>query len=155
MLLCSAGCVGSHIRISLFTRSLEHFVGNAPALLLRSNRRLLMLLWEHAKCFIHNGKKDTTTLPLCWTASTNIVVSNQDHEPIQIWILTCRLFLTVGISLGSWWAHHELDRGGWWFRDPIENASFMPRVLATARIHSVFLPLLHSWTLLLNILTLG
>jgi cytochrome c biogenesis factor len=76
-----------------------------------------------------------------------------DQEAIRIWILTCRCFLTVGILPGSWWAHHELGRGGWWFRDPVENASFMPRVLATARIHSVILPLLHSWTLLLNIVT--
>lgn len=109
---------------------------------------------EQAKRVVRNGKKDTTTSPLCWTAGANTVVSDQDQEPIRIWILTCRLFLTVGISPGSWWAHHELGRGGWWFRDPVENASFMPRVLATARIHSVILPLLHSWTSLLNILTL-
>nr|ULQ69416.1 cytochrome c biogenesis protein ccmFN [Georgeantha hexandra] len=173
-LLRSAGCVGSHIRSSLFTRSFKHFVGGAPALLLRSNRSLLMLLrrrffafsslWttgalmdtgrEQAKRVVRNGKKDTTTSPLCWTAGANTVVSDQDQEPIRIWILTCRLFLTVGISPGSWWAHHELGRGGWWFRDPVENASFMPRVLATARIHSVILPLLNSWTSLLNILTL-
>jgi hypothetical protein len=173
-LLRSAGCVGSHIRISLFTRSFKHFVGGAPALLLRSNRSLLMLLrrrffafsslWtgalmdtgrEQAKrVVVRNGKKDTTTSPLCWTAGANTVVSDQDQEPIRIWILTCWLFLTVGISPGSWWAHHELGRGGWWFRDPVENASFMPRVLATALIHSVILPLLHYWTSLLNILTL-
>lgn len=172
-LLRSAGCVGSHIRSSLFTRSFKHFVGGAPALLLRSNRSLLMLLRrrffafsslgtgalmdtgrEQAKRVVRNGKKETKTSPLCWTAGANTVVSDQDLEPIQIWILTCRLFLTVGISPGSWWAHHELGRGGWWFRDPVENASFMPRVLATARIHSVILPLHHSWTSLLNILTL-
>lgn len=176
-LLRSAGCVGSNIRSSLFTRSFKH-VGAlcTPALLLRSNRSLLMLLrrrfsfrtfsslWtgalidsgrEQAKRVVRNGKKDTIPLePLCWIAGANTVVSDQDQEPIRIWILTCRLFLTVGISLGSWWAHHELGRGGWWFRDPVENASFMPRVLATARIHSVILPLLHSWTSLLNILTL-
>ena len=168
-LLRSAGCVGSHIRSSLFTRSFKHFVGGAPALLLRSNRSLLRRrffafssLWtgalmdtgrEQAKRVVHNGKKDTTTSPLCWTAGANTVVSDQDQEPIRIWILTCRLFLTVGISPGSWWAHHELGRGGWWFRDPVENASFMPRVLATARIHSVILPLLHSWTSFLNIVT--
>nr|YP_006280920.1 cytochrome c biogenesis FN [Spirodela polyrhiza]AFI54930.1 cytochrome c biogenesis FN [Spirodela polyrhiza] len=173
-LLRSAGCVGSNIRSSLFTRSFKHVGAScAPALLLRSNRSLLMLLrrrffafsslWagalmdsgrEQAKRVVRNGKKDTTTSPLCWTAGANTVVSDQDQEPIRIWILTCRLFLTVGISPGSWWAHHELGRGGWWFRDPVENASFMPRVLATARIHSVILPLLHSWTSLLNILTL-
>jgi len=173
-LLRSAGCVGSHnIRSSLFTRSFKHFVDGAPALLLRSNRSLLMQLrrrffafsslWtgarrdtgrEQAKRVVRNGKKETTTSPLCWTAGANTVVSDQDQEPIRILILTCRLFLTVGISPGSWWAHHELGRGGWWFRDPVENASFMPRVLATARIHSVILPLLHSWTSLLNIFTL-
>lgn len=173
-LLRSAGCVGSNIRSSLFTRSFKHVGAScAPALLLRSNRSLLMLLrrrffafsslWtgalmdtgrEQAKRVVRNGKKDTTTSPLCWTAGANTVVSDQDQEPIRIWILTCRLFLTVGISPGSWWAHHELGWGGWWFRDPVENASFMPRVLATARIHSVILPLLHSWASLLNILTL-
>ena len=177
-LLRSAGCVGSNIRSSLFTRSFKHVgAAGAPALLLRSNRSLLMQLrrrfsfrtfsslWtgalmdsgrEQAKRVVRNGKKDTIPkgMPLCWTAGANTVVSDQDQEPIRIWILTCRLFLTVGISLGSWWAHHELGRGGWWFRDPVENASFMPRVLATARIHSVILPLLHSWTSLLNILTL-
>lgn len=108
---------------------------------------------EQAKRVVRNGKKDTTTSPLCWTAGANTVVSDQDQEPIRIWILTCWLFLTVGISLGSWWAYHELGWGGWWFWDPVENASFMPWVLATACIHSVILPLLHSWTLLLNILT--
>lgn len=108
---------------------------------------------EQAKRVVRNGKKDTITSPLCWTAGANTVVSDQDQEPIRIWILTCRWFLTVGILPGSWWAYHELGRGGWWFRDPVENASFMPRVLATARIHSVILPLLHSWTSFLNIVT--
>nr|WOE91393.1 cytochrome c biogenesis FN [Gastrodia crispa] len=157
-LLRSAGCVGSHhIRSSLLTH--KHF--GAPALLLRSN--ILLLLWplvnalmdtcrEQAKRVVRN---ETTTLPLCWTAGANTVVSDQDQvRSIRIWILTCRFFFTVGILPGSWWAHHELGRGGWWFRDPVENASFMPRVLATARIHSVILPLLHSWTSLLNTLTL-
>nr|UXG53619.1 cytochrome c biogenesis FN [Tolypanthus maclurei] len=159
-LLRSAGCVGSRITSELFY----------PALLLRSNRSLLMLLrrrffalsslWTGAlvdtgrEQVVRNGKRDTTTSPLCWTAGANTVVSDQDQEPIRIWILTCRWFLTVGILPGSWWAHHELGRGGWWFRDPVENASFMPRVLATARIHSVIIPLLHSWTSLLNIVTL-
>ncbi|KAE9604150.1 putative cytochrome c assembly protein [Lupinus albus] len=55
---------------------------------------------------------------------------------------------------GSWWAHHELGWGGWWFRDPVENASFMPWVSATTCIHSVILPLLHSFISLLNIVTL-
>nr|WGU13461.1 cytochrome c biogenesis Fn [Eurystyles cotyledon] len=178
-LLRSAGCVGYHNRrSSLLTRSFKHFVSGAPALLLRSKRSLLMQLRrrrllslpgafsslfpvalmdtgrEQAKRVVRNGKKETTTLPLCWTAGANTVVSDQDQEPIRIWILTCRFFFTVGILPGSWWAHHELGRGGWWFRDPVENASFMPRVLATARLHSVILPLLNSWTSLLNTLTL-
>ncbi|PHT65503.1 hypothetical protein T459_29928 [Capsicum annuum] len=52
---------------------------------------------EKAKRVIHNGKKDSTTLPLCWTAGANAVVSDQDQELIRIWILTCRWFLIVGI----------------------------------------------------------
>lgn len=173
-LLCSAGCVGSRITSELFTLKFKHVGAKCyPALLLRSNRSQLMLLrrrffafsslcWtgalvdtgrEQAKRVVRNGKKDTTTSPLCWTAGANTVVSDQDQEPILIWILTCWWFLTVGILPGSWWAYHELGRGGWWFRDPVENASFMPRVLATARIHSVILPLLHSWTSFLNIVT--
>ena len=170
-LLRSAGCVGSRITSELLTK---HVGAKCyPALLLRSNRSPLMLLRRRffafsslctgalvntgraqAKRVVRNGKKDTTTSPLCWTAGANTVVSDQDQEPIRIWILTCWWFLTVGILPGSWWAYHELGRGGWWFRDPVENASFMPRVLATARIHSVILPLLHSWTSFLNIVTL-
>lgn len=172
-LLRSAGCVGSRITSELFTLKFKDVGAKCyPALLLRSNRSLLMLLrrrffafsslWtgalvdtgrEQAKRVVRNGKKDTTTSPLSWTDGANTVVSDQDQEPIRIWILTCRWFLTVGILPGSWWAHHELGRGGWWFRDPVENASFMPRVLATACIHSVILPLLHSWTSFLNIVT--
>ena len=107
---------------------------------------------EQAKrVVVRNGKKDTTTSPLCWSAGANTVVSDQDQKQIRIWILTCWWLVTVGILPGSWWAHHELGRGGWWFRDPVENASFMPWVLATARIHSVIIPLLHSWTSFLNI----
>nr|YP_010934692.1 CcmFn [Rhodiola juparensis]WKV26776.1 CcmFn [Rhodiola juparensis] len=173
-LLRSAGCVGSRITSELFTLKLKHLGAKCyPVLLLRSNRSLLMLLrrrfcafsslragalvdtgGEQAKRVVRNGKKDTTTSPLCWTAGANTVVSDQEQEPIRIWILTCRWFFTVGILPGSWWAHHELGRGGWWFRDPVENASFIPRVLATACIHSVILPLLHSFSLFLNIVTL-
>lgn len=176
-LLFSAGCVRSRITSELFTLTLKFKDVGAkcyPALLLRSNRSYIMQLrrrprfvafsslWTGAlvdtgrelpKRVVHNGKKDTTTLPLCWTAGANTVISDQAQEPIRIWILTCWWFLTVGILPGSWWAHHELGRGGWWFWDPVENASFMPRVLATARIHSVILPLLHSWTSFFNIVT--
>jgi cytochrome c biogenesis factor len=56
---------------------------------------------------------------------------------VRIWILISWSFLTVGILLGSWWAYHELGWGGWWFWDPVENASLMPWLLATAGIHSI------------------
>nr|QJS35650.1 cytochrome c biogenesis FN [Taxus cuspidata] len=92
---------------------------------------------------------------LCRTAGVNTVVSDprKDRERIRIWILTCWWFFTVGILLGSWWAHHELGWGGRWFRDPVENASPMPWVLATACIHSVILPKVYLWTLFPNIVT--
>lgn len=64
-------------------------------------------------------------------------------------------FLTVGIALGSWWAYYELGWGGWWFWDPVENASFMPWLVGTALIHSLAVTekrgLFKSWTLLLAI----
>ena len=47
------------------------------------------------------------------------------------------MFLTIGIALGSWWAYYELGWGGWWFWDPVENASFMPWLVGTALIHSL------------------
>ena len=53
------------------------------------------------------------------------------------WTTTAWLFLTVGICLGSWWAYYELGWGGWWFWDPVENASFMPWLVGTALIHSL------------------
>nr|QXE44301.1 cytochrome c biogenesis FN [Taiwania cryptomerioides] len=92
---------------------------------------------------------------LCRTAGANTVVSDplRDRERIRIRIPTCRRFFTVGILPGSWWAHHELGRGGRWFRDPVENASPMPWVLATARIHPVILPKVYLWTSFPNIVT--
>ena len=53
------------------------------------------------------------------------------------WTLIAWVFLTIGITLGSWWAYYELGWGGWWFWDPVENASFMPWLAATALIHSL------------------
>ncbi len=65
------------------------------------------------------------------------------------------MFLTCGIALGSWWAYYELGWGGWWFWDPVENASFMPWLIGTALIHSLAVTekrgLFKSWTLLLSI----
>ena len=72
------------------------------------------------------------------------------------WTTVAWLFLTVGIALGSWWAYYELGWGGWWFWDPVENASFMPWLVCTALIHSLAVTekrgLFKSWTLLLAIL---
>lgn len=59
------------------------------------------------------------------------------YKQLRIWILFSWSFLTIGILLGSWWAYHELGWGGWWFWDPVENASLMPWLLATAGIHSI------------------
>jgi len=73
------------------------------------------------------------------------------------WTTMAWLFLTVGIALGSWWAYYELGWGGWWFWDPVENASFMPWLVGTALIHSLAVTekrgLFKSWTLLLAITT--
>ena len=71
------------------------------------------------------------------------------------WTIVAWLFLTTGIALGSWWAYYELGWGGWWFWDPVENASFMPWLVGTALIHSLAVTekrgLFKSWTLLLAI----
>ena len=53
------------------------------------------------------------------------------------WTTAAWVFLTIGIALGSWWAYYELGWGGWWFWDPVENASFMPWLVGTALIHSL------------------
>jgi cytochrome c-type biogenesis protein CcmF len=75
---------------------------------------------------------------------------------VRPWTTTAWLFLTLGITLGSWWAYNELGWGGWWFWDPVENASFMPWLVGTALIHSLAVTekrgLLQSWTVLLAIL---
>ncbi|RMB02042.1 heme lyase CcmF/NrfE family subunit [Eilatimonas milleporae] len=74
---------------------------------------------------------------------------------VRPWTLTAWIFLTAGITLGSWWAYYELGWGGWWFWDPVENASFMPWLAATALLHSAIVverrDALKSWTLLLAI----
>jgi cytochrome c-type biogenesis protein CcmF len=72
------------------------------------------------------------------------------------WTTAAWIFLTVGIALGSWWAYYELGWGGWWFWDPVENASFMPWLVATALIHSLAVTEkrngFKSWTVLLALL---
>ncbi|HEY8521741.1 MAG TPA: heme lyase CcmF/NrfE family subunit [Gammaproteobacteria bacterium] len=71
------------------------------------------------------------------------------------WTLASWLFLTMGITIGSWWAYYELGWGGWWFWDPVENSSFMPWLVGTALIHSLAVTerrgIFKSWTVLLAI----
>jgi cytochrome c-type biogenesis protein CcmF len=71
------------------------------------------------------------------------------------WTVVAWLFLTLGITLGSWWAYYELGWGGWWFWDPVENASFMPWLVGTALIHSLAVTekrdAFKRWTVLLAI----
>ena len=71
------------------------------------------------------------------------------------WTLTAWLFLSFGITLGSWWSYYELGWGGWWFWDPVENASFMPWLVGTALVHSLAVTekrgAFKSWTVLLAI----
>ncbi|WP_297324042.1 heme lyase CcmF/NrfE family subunit [Nitrosomonas sp.] len=73
------------------------------------------------------------------------------------WTIVAWVFLTIGIMLGSWWAYYELGWGGWWFWDPVENASFMPWLVGTALVHSLAVTekrgSFKSWTVLLAIST--
>jgi len=75
---------------------------------------------------------------------------------VRPWTLAAWAFLTLGIALGSYWAYYELGWGGWWFWDPVENASFMPWLAATALLHCAAVAekrdALKSWTVLLAIL---
>ncbi len=76
---------------------------------------------------------------------------------VRPWTLAAWMCLTIGIAMGSWWAYYELGWGGWWFWDPVENASFMPWLAGTALLHSALVmekrESLKLWTILLAILT--
>ncbi len=78
---------------------------------------------------------------------------------VRPWTLAAWVFLTIGIALGSWWAYYELGWGGFWFWDPVENASFMPWLLAGALLHSAVVvekrESLKAWTILLAIMAFG
>ena len=78
---------------------------------------------------------------------------------VRPWTLAAWIFLTIGIALGSWWAYYELGWGGFWFWDPVENASFMPWLLAAALLHSSIVvekrESLKAWTILLAIMAFG
>jgi len=72
------------------------------------------------------------------------------------WTMASWIFLTLGIALGSWWAYYELGWGGWWFWDPVENASFMPWLVGTGLLHSLAVTdkrnTFKAWTVLLSVL---
>ncbi len=76
---------------------------------------------------------------------------------VRPWTLVAWIFLTLGIAMGSYWAYYELGWGGWWFWDPVENASLMPWLAGTALLHSALVMekrnALKVWTILLSILT--
>jgi cytochrome c-type biogenesis protein CcmF len=76
---------------------------------------------------------------------------------VRPWLLVAWMCLTVGIAMGSYWAYYELGWGGWWFWDPVENASLMPWLVGTALLHSAVVmekrEALRIWTILLSILT--
>ncbi|RAI00998.1 heme lyase NrfEFG subunit NrfE [Acuticoccus sediminis] len=76
---------------------------------------------------------------------------------VRPWVLLSWIFLTLGIAMGSYWAYYELGWGGWWFWDPVENASFMPWLAGTALLHSAAVmekrDALKVWTVLLAIIT--
>ena len=76
---------------------------------------------------------------------------------VRPWTLAAWMCLTLGVAMGSWWAYYELGWGGWWFWDPVENASFMPWLAGTALLHSALVmekrEALKIWTILLAILT--
>ncbi|MDP7547847.1 MAG: heme lyase CcmF/NrfE family subunit, partial [Alphaproteobacteria bacterium] len=76
---------------------------------------------------------------------------------VRPWTLAAWCFLTTGIAMGAWWAYYELGWGGWWFWDPVENASFMPWLAGTALLHSIIVvekrDSLKNWTVLLAIVT--
>src|SRR5215813_3391688 len=76
---------------------------------------------------------------------------------VRPWTLAAWMCLTLGIAMGSWWAYYELGWGGWWYWDPVENASFMPWLAGTALLHSAIVvekrDALKIWTILLAIIT--
>ena len=80
----------------------------------------------------------------------------QWEQDIKNWSFIAWIFLTIGITLGSWWAYYELGWGGYWFWDPVENVALMPWLAATAFIHSLFASsksnVLKTWTMFLGIL---
>ena len=98
------------------------------------------------------------TIPFAYSIAALLEekIDNQWAKAIRPWILAPWIFLTLGISLGSFWAYYELGWGGWWFWDPVENISLLPWLLSTALLHSNRVTEkrnnLKSWTILLSII---
>jgi cytochrome c-type biogenesis protein CcmF len=89
----------------------------------------------------------------------NKITHKSWSENARHWILFAWILQAIGIAMGSWWAYRELGWGGFWFWDPVENASFMPWLIATALLHSAIVvekrESLKAWTILLAILAFG
>lgn len=96
-------------------------------------------------------------LSVAWAAAIAAMIGGKLDTDwarwIRPWTLIAWIFLTLGITLGSWWAYYELGWGGWWFWDPVENASLMPWLVSTALIHSLAVTekrgAFKNWTILL------
>ena len=92
--------------------------------------------------------------------SISALIFNRSAQAIaramRAWVLVSWLFLTLGIALGAWWAYYELGWGGWWFWDPVENASLMPWLLGLALLHSLMVTekqgMFSYWTTLFSLL---
>ena len=99
-------------------------------------------------------------LSIVWSFALAGLIKNTINKEwarnIRIWALTSWVFLTIGISLGSWWAYYELGWGGYWFWDPVENVSLVPWIIATALIHNLLAlekkEILINWSVLLSLL---
>ena len=99
-------------------------------------------------------------LSIVWSFALAGLIRNTINKEwarnIRIWALTSWVFLTIGISLGSWWAYYELGWGGYWFWDPVENVSLVPWIIATALIHNLLAlekkEILINWSVLLSLL---
>ena len=93
---------------------------------------------------------------LCMGALITKQVTPDFAKVMRPWVLAAWVFLTFGITAGSYWAYYELGWGGWWFWDPVENASLMPWLAATALLHSVSVlaarDALRTWTIMLGVL---
>lgn len=98
---------------------------------------------------------------ICFSFAMAALISGRIDQAwarwVRPWTMLSWIFLTLGIAMGSYWAYYELGWGGWWFWDPVENASFMPWLAGTALLHSALVMekrnALKIWTIFLSIIT--